>query len=249
MIITFLGTAGSAPYHEHSLPSILVSKKILLDCGEGATSALQKAGALDELEYVLLTHFHGDHVSGLISLIWIYMLRGRARKLTVIGPRGVGSNVIQLLKLVNTPMERIRKFLVLREIKPGENIGFIFAEEANHPTPSLAFRIEIEGRALCYTGDTSPSEKIIKLAKGCELLIHDATFPPGMEEEALAVGHSTPYQAAVSAQKAGVKKLVLFHLPYYYFGGEEFIKDYLAAARKVFSGEIYVPREFEIISI
>lgn len=67
------------------------------------------------------------------------------------------------------------------------------------------------GRKVVYTGDTRPSQKILELAKGADLLIHDGTFAEDLEDEAEEGGHSTVEDAAEIAKEAEVEKLVLTH--------------------------------------
>ena len=68
------------------------------------------------------------------------------------------------------------------------------------------------GRKIVYSGDTRPCEEIAKLAKGADLLIHEATFDDTLSEEAAETGHSTATQAAEIARKAGVRRLILTHI-------------------------------------
>jgi ribonuclease Z len=68
------------------------------------------------------------------------------------------------------------------------------------------------GRKIVYTGDTRPSNNLVKFAENADLLIHDATFDDELWERAREDGHSTPSQAAETAKKAGVKWLVLTHV-------------------------------------
>lgn len=68
------------------------------------------------------------------------------------------------------------------------------------------------GRKIVYTGDCLPSQHIVEVAKGADLLIHDGTFSSEFEKEAEERNHSTAAQAAEIAKKAGVKKLVLTHI-------------------------------------
>jgi ribonuclease Z len=68
------------------------------------------------------------------------------------------------------------------------------------------------GRKIVYTGDTGPSENVVRLAENADLLIHEATFEDEMKERAMEDGHSTPSIAAETAKKAGVKRLVLTHI-------------------------------------
>lgn len=86
------------------------------------------------------------------------------------------------------------------------------------------------GRKIVYTGDTRPSEKIVRLAEGADVLIHEATFADDLLERAMEEGHSTVSQAAEIARKAGVKLLVLTHISSRY----EDPKILLEQAREVF---------------
>ena len=69
-----------------------------------------------------------------------------------------------------------------------------------------------KGRKIVYTGDTRSFKLLEKFASGADLLIHDSTLGEELTERALEYGHSTPGQAAKTAKKAKVKKLVLTHI-------------------------------------
>ena len=77
--------------------------------------------------------------------------------------------------------------------------------------PSMLVGPKRPGRKVVLTGDTRPCQATIDIARGADLLIHEATF--GDEEAARAVetGHSTAREAAIVARDAGVASLVLFH--------------------------------------
>jgi len=68
------------------------------------------------------------------------------------------------------------------------------------------------GRKIVYTGDTRPSQGLVRFAENADLLIHEATFDDELWERAREDGHSTPSQAAETAKKAGAKRLVLTHI-------------------------------------
>jgi len=100
------------------------------------------------------------------------------------------------------------------------------------------------GRKIVYTGDTSPSEDIIKLAENADLLIHEATFDDDLKERAREDGHSTPSQAATVAKKANVKRLVLTHISARY----EDSKILLEQAMKIFP-RVQVAEDFMKVDI
>lgn len=67
------------------------------------------------------------------------------------------------------------------------------------------------GRVVTILGDTSPCETAVRLAEGADLLVHEATFDAGLEEKAIAYGHSTIAQAAETASQAKAKRLAVTH--------------------------------------
>lgn len=67
------------------------------------------------------------------------------------------------------------------------------------------------GRRIVYSGDTAPCDPVLKEAKGCDVLIMDATAGEPLKEKAAQYGHSTARQAAEIAKGAGARTLVLFH--------------------------------------
>ena len=68
------------------------------------------------------------------------------------------------------------------------------------------------GRKIVYSGDTRPSDALVKLAEGADILIHEATFDDSLAERAMADGHSTASQAAEVAFSANVGRLLLTHI-------------------------------------
>jgi ribonuclease Z len=99
------------------------------------------------------------------------------------------------------------------------------------------------GRKLVLTGDTAPSDSVVEVAAGADLLVHEATFCDDEAERARETEHSTALEAAGVARDAGVKLLALTHLSSRYGGG-----DVEREARTVFPATV-VPRDFDTIEI
>ncbi len=117
--------------------------------------------------------------------------------------------------------------------------------ELCHPDKAFGFRIEYSGRSMVYATDTEnvsePDERLVKLAHGADLLIHDAQYTSeeyyGLDGESKkAWGHSTPEAAATTAIAAKVKKLVLFHHDPYH--DDEKIDQMLGTARAIFPNTV-----------
>lgn len=96
-----------------------------------------------------------------------------------------------------------------------------------------------KGRRIVYSGDTKPFKNLVKLAKGADLLIHDATLDDELHERAKEYGHSTPCQAAETARKARVKGLVLTHISARYEKANVLLKQ----AKRIFPNTI-VAKDF-----
>jgi ribonuclease Z len=96
--------------------------------------------------------------------------------------------------------------------------------------PEMVLGASRPGRKIVYTGDTGPSENLVKLAENADLLIHEATFEDELKERALEDGHSTPSMAAETAKAAGAKRLVLTHISARYKDANILLEQ----ARKIF---------------
>jgi ribonuclease Z len=93
----------------------------------------------------------------------------------------------------------------------------------------------LPGRVVALCGDTLPCDAAVELARGADLLVHEATFGEGRRQMAALRGHSTAAQAAEVARRAGARRLVITHFSArYQEGGEETVGDLLAEARAVF---------------
>ncbi|MFI5029028.1 MAG: ribonuclease Z, partial [Solirubrobacterales bacterium] len=99
------------------------------------------------------------------------------------------------------------------------------------------------GRTVVITGDTGPCPATVEVARGAELLVHDASFAEEEAQRALDTGHSTVGQAAAVAREAAVKMLALVHISSRYHVGSV-----LEEAREVFEVAV-APRDFDLIEI
>jgi ribonuclease Z len=99
------------------------------------------------------------------------------------------------------------------------------------------------GRLIVFSGDTMPSDAVAAVARGADLLMHEATFLERDRGLAASAGHSTAAGAAALARSAGVRLLALTHCSARYRGEEV-----EAEARAVFARTV-VPSDFDLIEV
>jgi len=214
MKIVVLGSGGSAESANRACSSYLVNSEIVIDAGPGSyKNFLRYGGNPLKIKYFLISHLHGDHFFDIGAFFWGMSYQGRTEPVTVIGPKGVKEAFDSLIKFANTPKTFMRFDVQYTEIEPGKNLKLdslkLSTESGKHSVQDIAYRVG----PLCYTGDTSPNESIVRLCKKASLLIHESSGFAENEEYLNSVGHSSARQAATEALQASVKKLLLTHIP------------------------------------
>ena len=213
MRIRFLGVGGWISRWPLHYTSFLVKDgedSLLVEAGEGVWFALRRCGE-DLPKAVYVSHVHGDHMLGVPTLLlWA---RQMGRRITVVGSREVIDGVRQVLAAIGMQhLESNAEFLVAEPGSSIEAAGFRLSfAEAVHAVRTLSVRIERGGVCVAYSGDTAPSQAFIELARGCDVVIHEAAANSGDEEEAHAKGHSTVDEAVEAGEKAGARIVVPIH--------------------------------------
>ena len=91
--LTLLGCGGNVPMPNRFLSSLFINykgSKILIDCGEGTQVAMKKYNCgFKNIDLILITHLHGDHIIGLIGLLQTMGNSGKTDDLTIVGPIGI----------------------------------------------------------------------------------------------------------------------------------------------------------------
>jgi ribonuclease Z len=162
MQITFLGTAGSWPTKERNASAIALdmeSEIVLLDCGEGTQRQFFLSPAsFMRVRRIFITHFHGDHFLGLPGLIQSMNLNNRTEPLDIYGPKDAPRMVEAVMGLGYFT----KKFdVIAHEVSPGDEIDLgsytVRAAAADHPVPSLSYRIQEKGKRGRFDGDKARS--------------------------------------------------------------------------------------------
>jgi len=265
MQVILLGTGYPRPDPERAGPSTAVvvnGKVFIVDAGRGVVQRLAATEfPLRAIRAVFLTHLHSDHTAGLPDLFNTSWIFGRHTPLELFGPRGTRAMARALERYFAEDI-RIRRDLT--EMHPGAGAtirtreiseGVVYEDSdvrvtaflVDHPPvkPAFGYRFDSRGKSVVISGDTRPSENLVRHAKGADILIHEAYLPEHFDRvdwpevaARLKHYHTSAEEAGQVATAAGVKKLVLTHLiP----GNADNV--FLERARKHFSGEIVVGRD------
>jgi ribonuclease Z len=122
LAIRLLGTSASRPTVERNVASIAVVREgetLLFDCGEGTQRQMMRYGVSFALEDIFFTHFHADHVIGVIGLMRTMALQGRTAPLRMWGPRGAART---LKRAEEFGMDRLSFPLEVTELDPGDRV-------------------------------------------------------------------------------------------------------------------------------
>jgi ribonuclease BN (tRNA processing enzyme) len=157
---------------------------LLIDCGATALPALKRLGIIrNDIELILITHFHGDHFAGLPFFLLDAQFSRRTRPLVIAGPRGIEMRLAQVMEALFEHSSRTRqKFeLSVVALTPEQTRHFGAASVTPYSVvhgesggPFLGLRVEAEGRSIAYSADTEWTETLIPLARDADLFIAEA---------------------------------------------------------------------------
>ncbi len=119
--VTILGSNSAIPAHGRNQTSQLVNiglSAMLLDCGEGTQNQLSKFKLkYSKIDFILISHLHGDHFYGLMGMISSFHLNKRTRLLTIFGPHGLDEIITVHLKHSNTRLNFPLRFIATTDLQ------------------------------------------------------------------------------------------------------------------------------------
>ncbi len=242
--LTFLGTSGSVVTKERMCAGILFQDK-LVDVGFGVLTNLLRSGTkLDAINEIYISHTHSDHIGDFTGLLWAMAMENRTKQVRVVSSASTASTMEKILELQSTPWSFVK--FEIDFVRP-EDVG-VKTITTIHDPENFAYRFKTEQGDLVYIGDTAKFEKVSEFAKGCDLLIHEATFLDGQESVAAVTRHSTARDAGGVAKLAGARRLALTHIsPGNQDADAE--KRYLAQASAVFNGRIIAAQDNQVLTV
>jgi ribonuclease BN (tRNA processing enzyme) len=189
----------------------------LIDCGASSLPALKRQGiARDEIDLVLITHFHGDHFAGLPFLLLDAQFTRRTRPLVIAGPEGIETRLAQAMEVMfehsSQTKPRFDLSVVALEPEAPRSFGAVkvtpFAVvHGASGGPFLAYRIEAEGRVITYSADTEWTETLIPAARDADLFIAEAYTYDRIVKNHLSLKTLEAHLPEIKA-----KRLILTHM-------------------------------------
>mgnify|MGYP001117279347 CR=1 FL=1 len=227
MRLTVLGGSAACPNPGQGCSAYLLEAEgqyLLLDCGPDTLATLQEHIALDQLDGVLISHLHADHLLDLVPLRYgLKYMPGLARnRIPLWMPPGGRAFLHQLASVLAMGDERSEVFFedvfMVAEYDPSRLLQLgpfqIRFRPTRHYVPCWACRIEVDGRTIVYLADTGPDDDLADLARSATVLICEATLsgdPDPVEGQGGVRGHLSAREAGALAAAAGAERLVLTH--------------------------------------
>ena len=244
--LTVLGCAGSHPAAGRLCSGYLVragGTSILLDAGNGSTANLQRILPLRDLDAIVISHRHVDHCIDLIGAF--YALRfdpAVDRRIPLYGAAEVHDTLTGLMSADSSMA--FDEIFAHTEVAGGDEvvvgpITLRFADSV-HATPAVSTRVEVAGSTLVYSGDTAGGPELVRIARGADLFLCEATWAGDAAEYAPGI-HLTAREAAQAAAEAEVGTLVLTHIA----GGTDRDR-VLQEAREVFDGPVELAEDLAV---
>ena len=248
----------------------------VIDTGLGVVERLVRVGVpVASIKRVFITHHHSDHNLDFGALVYTAWANGLKTPIDAYGPTGLDELVRGVwlanrfdieTRMADEGRPDLRKLVLTHEVKEGlvyqDQSIKVTSLRVKHPpiTEAYAYRFDIPGKSIVFSGDTAYFPPLSEFAKGADVLVHEAMYGPGIEALAkrnpnadtllkhLKDSHTLVEDVGRIAQAAGVKKLVLSHLVP---GDDRAITDevWQRAARTHYSGEIVVATDGMVIPL
>jgi ribonuclease BN (tRNA processing enzyme) len=189
----------------------------LIDCGASSLPALKRSGiARNDIDLILITHFHGDHFAGLPFFLLDAQFSRRSRPLVIAGPDGIEARLTQVMEALFENSSRTKQKFELSVVALGPEQTRSFGDVKVTPFsvahgdsggPFLAYRVEAEGRMIAYSADTEWTDTLVPLARGADLFIAEAYTYDRIVKNHLSLSVLEAHLAEIAP-----KRLILTHM-------------------------------------
>jgi ribonuclease BN (tRNA processing enzyme) len=241
--VVVLGAHGTWPSAGGATSGLLVRSgyhNLILDLGTGTVARLQEHVDLFDVHGVVISHSHPDHVTDLYAYL---MARLFSPERPPMIPLYLAPKILERFAPLLTDDSgdmKVEEGFDLSVMEPRTDVTVgpfrITTAPMAHSVPTVGVRVEAEGAAMCYSADTGPTDELVTLASGCDLLVAEASWQDdGIGRPPI---HLTAKEAGEIATRTGCRRVVLTH-----------IRPYLDKERSreeaatTFSGEVEVATE------
>jgi ribonuclease BN (tRNA processing enzyme) len=212
MKLTVLGTSGGFPGAGEATSGYLLDlggRHILIDCGSGILANFFRFLRLDQLDGIILTHLHADHICDMQIIKQAIDLSRKfgldLPPIPVIAPATPEATAMSLVSDGN---------LIIGQISAGSSMNMFGAQvrflPMEHPIETYGLAVEFEGRKLAYTADSIPCTNLQTLLMDADLALMDAG---SLEKHRRPVMlHMTASECGLLAKACQVKRLLLTHI-------------------------------------
>lgn len=216
MKLTALGVWGGYPTRDAGTTSYLLQSEegfnLLLDAGSRAVTELEHELSPNDLDAIILSHYHEDHIADLGALRQYRQLQ--TVKPEVLPIYGHQENEYEFSKL---SLENVSEGIAY-DVENGRSVGPFDIQflKTVHPVICYAMRIveRATGQVLVYTGDTGYFAELVDFSKDADILLADVYFfKEHYTKYSHMPNHLSSVEAGEIAAQANVKKLILTHLP------------------------------------
>jgi ribonuclease Z len=284
MAVVLLGTGIPLANPDRGTAATLVlagKQAILVDTGRNAVVGLNQTGR-DDVSLVVYTHYHSDHIAELGEILVNRAVAGATAPLPVIGPKGVKA-VVDGFRAAYALEDSYRvahhgehwssagASAAAKEAEPGvvwEQDGLrvtMFGVDHAPVVPAVGYKFEYNGKSVVVSGDTRKTASTIEMARGADLLVHEAVdratiegVLPMMEQNNprraamtrdMMSHHTTTIELAEIARDAGVKTLAITHLVPSIPPTDAAEANFIRGMAAVYGGPIVVGRDGMVIRI
>lgn len=272
--VVLLGTGTPQPDTARAGPATAViawGHAYLVDMGRGVVDQAYAASldgvdalALPGLTRVFVTHLHSDHILGYPALIAIPTLFGRSEPLRVMGPPGIEAmtdhfvaGLAEDFRVRPTLKDRSPGSIVVASaVEPGVIYEDLYVRVTAFPVRhgewkhAFGYRFDTRTRTIVVSGDTAPTEEIVKACNGCDVLVHEVYCADGVRSmqgppsflQHNRDAHTSALELGKLAARARPRRLVLTHVLHYGCSDEDLVR----TVRQQFAGEIVVGEDLSI---
>jgi ribonuclease BN (tRNA processing enzyme) len=242
--LILLGTGGGPrPHKVRSAPAQVIvtnNAAYVIDCGDGVARQLVLAGVpLTVIRHLFITHQHSDHNADYGNLIWLAWAAGLNTRVDTWGPPPLEKmtklffemNAYDIdTRISNEGRVPLVPLVHVHEIRDNgvvmsDDTVKVTAALVDHPpvVPAFGYRFDTHDRSIVISGDTAPSDNLVKLARGADVLVHSVMYPPAIDrlvgrvpnaatlKESILAHQASAEDAGRIAEAAGAKTLVLSH--------------------------------------